>query len=94
VYCGADLLRDRVAYSAAGVDHLLPQDKYEKLIQDKRNVVASCAACNATKAAKDVLEPGKDPEMMLSAHRDELIKYARQAIGLEPWEGVRATVRG
>ena len=80
-YCGCDLLRDRLGYAAANVDHLLPKKKYDDHINErKKNWVLCCSCCNSTKKAHDILRDGEDAEDMLKNKRTELITRARAYI--------------
>ena len=65
-YCGCDLLRDRLGYASANVDHLLPKEKYDDhIIERQENCILSCSCCNSTKGRHDILLDGVDAEDML-----------------------------
>ena len=49
-YCGRDLLRDRLGYGVATVDHLLPTSTCsEEVAECEYNWVYCCGFCNSTK---------------------------------------------
>ncbi len=48
-YYGCDLLRDRLGYASANVDHLLRKEKYDDhIIERQENCILSCSCCNST----------------------------------------------
>ena len=98
-YCDEDLLSNRIAYSAAMIDHVLPRSKYPDFATDQMNLVLSCASCNSIKNSQDPLHPGEDPEEMLKNNRAELIQRIRDEIQEEvkrrngTWEKVASILR-
>jgi len=98
-YCDEDLLSNRIAYSAAMIDHVLPRSKYPDFATDQMNLVLSCASCNSIKNSHDPLRPGEDPEEMLKNNRVEFIQRIRDDIQEEvkrrngTWEKVATILR-
>jgi 5-methylcytosine-specific restriction endonuclease McrA len=99
VYCDEDLVSNRIAYSAAMIDHLLPRSKYPDFEVNQMNLVLSCASCNSIKNSRDPLNPGEDPEEMLKNNRAELIQRVRNEVQGEvrrrngTWEKVAAILK-
>ena len=56
VYCGEDLLKDRIRMTSAQVDHLLPRSKYSDYVDLMANRVLACFCCNQIKRNFDPLE--------------------------------------
>lgn len=79
-YCDEDLVSNRISYSAAMIDHLLPRSRYPGFGSDPMNLVLSCASCNSIKNSHDPLKPGEDPGEMLKNKRGELIQRIRSEV--------------
>lgn len=61
VYCGEDLLKDRIRMTSDQLDHLLPKSKYKEYAALPANLVLSCFTCNQIKRNFDPL--AKLPEV-------------------------------
>lgn len=84
VYCGRDLLHDRLAFATQQYDHLLPRARWPDggappWANSSVNLVLSCALCNGLKGDFDP-GPGLVDADAVEVQRSELIAGARDHI--------------
>ena len=97
VYCGADVLHDRLGYAMLQWDHLLPRAHYRELEHDPNNIVLACHLCNSLKRDYDPSEGTPD---MLQNDKSQLIEQARSHISKKKdiadgeWRKVRRIILG
>lgn len=88
VYCGENLLQDRIRMTSAQIDHLLPKVDHEVLNDNPDNWVLACYCCNQIKRifnplksmSSDVQNEIKTNPARIETHRDALIKKCRDEI--------------
>ena len=80
-YCGEELIRNRLGYACAQIDHLLPRSKFPAEVYElENNFVLSCSLCNSLKSNISVLQENEDPMTMLTKQRHVLLARAKDEI--------------
>ncbi|MGH8461899.1 MAG: HNH endonuclease [Stenotrophobium sp.] len=80
-YCGQDLIKVRLGYACAQIDHLLPRSRFPEAVWGmSENFVLACSLCNGVKRDEVVLQKGEVPEAMLSENRKKLVDRAKNYI--------------
>lgn len=95
VYCGVELVHDRLGFATLEWDHLLPQAHFPELANDPNNIVLACQLCNRLKIDYDPSNrtPGKSQN-----DKSQLIENARSHIAAqkntsdEEWRKVRRII--
>ena len=103
VYCGADVLHDRLGYATLQWDHLLPKAHYRELKHDPNNIVLACQLCNSLKWDYDPSNGTGTADMLQNdKFRSQWIEQARLHISKERqkdtadvlWRKVRKIILG
>ena len=96
VYCGHDVVHNRLGYATLEFDHLLPRAKFSDL-PDDQNLVLACWLCNRLKGDYD---PSDKHPSMLETAKSQLIENSRSYIGNKrvkedkAWRKVRQIILG
>ena len=77
VYCGVDVVHNRLGFATLEWDHLLPCALFPDLVNDEDNILLACQLCNRLKSDYD---PSNGTQDMLKNDKSQLIENARSYI--------------